>query len=212
MRGRRPTAQWCTPAFRAADFVQRSSPVLSSACRQLCGLARGRHLCLPCHLARVSSKACVTALVCCWTRANKPFIPPEETRWQALGRQLPRGKGHAQAQEKSVAELGIRPPTSRVSPSLYSAECFIVLFFSFLLTFRVALPTAEVTHGFSFSVCPYLPFKAHYSLPCLASLFYRIAILAMEGLWKLLKYYYSFIALRNTYYLKSKRLYLGAGT
>lgn len=129
MRGRRPTAQWCTPAFRAADFVQRSSPVLSSACRQLCGLARGRHLCLPCHLARVSSKACVTALVCCWTRANKPFIPPEETRWQALGRQLPRGKGHSQAQEKSVAELGIRPPTSRVSPSLYSAECFIVLFF-----------------------------------------------------------------------------------
>lgn len=144
----------------------RSSPVLSSACRQLCGLAHGRHLCLPCRLARVSSKPYVTPLVCCWTRANKPFIPPGETRWQALGRQLPRARGHAQAQEKSLAGN----QASHLQSLARSLQCKAFFFFSLLITFRAALPIAEAPHGFSFLVCSYLPFKTYYSLQCLGNL------------------------------------------
>lgn len=84
-----------------------------------------------------SSGAGVTALACCWDPANKPFIPPEETKWQARGRRLPRGQGHAPAQRRVRGRRGCRDSgLQSLSPVLIS-RCLLV--FSHLLQLSASL-------------------------------------------------------------------------
>lgn len=147
-RGASPCAGW---PFGAADLFHVGDGAVSRRrSRQLRGSVPGQ---MPAPSADpatwqggrlLSPRACVTALACCWDRANKPFIPPEETKWQALGRQLPVGKGHAPAQS---CASGLEPPKSQ------SDVYVTVPFFSPSYNYkRYFTYTSEITHGFALSV------------------------------------------------------------
>lgn len=98
-----------------------------------------------------SSGASVTALACCWDPANKPFIPPEETKWQARGRRLPRGQGHAPAQRRVRGRHGCRDSgLQSLSPMLIS-QCLLVFPTFYNCRHRFTY-TSEVAHGFTLSV------------------------------------------------------------
>lgn len=98
------------------------------------------------------SKACVTTLACCWGKANKLFIPPE-TKWQALGEQLLRGKGHVQHREClwQTWASGLQPLESHAVVLLPLLQQPALLY-----TY-----TSEIPHGFTlptFKACCFLMF------------------------------------------------------
>lgn len=117
------------------------------------------------------SKACVTTLVCCWDKANKLFIPPEETKWQALGKQLLRGKGLVQHREClcQMWASGLQPLESHADVLFLLVQQTIPVLFPLLQQPALLyMYTSEILHGFTLPT-----FKACYFLMFLRSLTFK---------------------------------------